>query len=76
MDEVVDGYVARALFGFQSRLLTPAQVKAMPRPRYLIDGIIVENTLGLVWGPWGSCKTFLAARVGRIRRVGFVVVGA
>jgi hypothetical protein len=50
---------ARALFGFQARLRTPAEVKAMPAPRYLLDGLIVENTLGLVWGPWGSCKTFL-----------------
>jgi hypothetical protein len=60
-DEAADENAASlGLVNFQSRLRTPADVKAMPAPRYLIDGLIVENSLGLVWGPWGSCKTFLA----------------
>ena len=60
LDAPDEDAAARALLSFQSRLRTPAEVKAMPRPSYLLDGLIVENTLGLMWGPWGSCKTFLA----------------
>ena len=45
---------------FAMNLHTPKAVKAMPPPRYLLDGLIVENSLGIMWGPWGSCKTFLA----------------
>jgi hypothetical protein len=55
-----DAAATRGLYNFMSRLRTPEQVKTMPPPRYLIDGLIVENSLGLIWGPWGSGKTFLA----------------
>jgi hypothetical protein len=54
-----DRAASLGLVSFQSRLRSPEQVKAMPAPRYLIDGLMVENSLGLVWGPWGSGKTFL-----------------
>jgi hypothetical protein len=59
-EEPDEDAASRGLVRFQSRLRTPAEVKAMVPPRYLVDGLIVENSLGLIWGPWGSCKTFLA----------------
>jgi hypothetical protein len=42
------------------RVLDPGQVKALPDPEWLIQGLLVKNTLALLWGEWNSMKTFLA----------------
>ena len=44
---------------FLSRLLTPAQLVEMEPPKFLVDGMIRQSGLGLVWGPYGSTKSFL-----------------
>lgn len=41
-------------------LLTGAEVKALPPPVSLVDGYLYENSLAMVYGPAGVCKTFLA----------------
>jgi hypothetical protein len=37
-----------------------AQIKAMEDPKWLIDGLAVENALGFIFGAPGSGKTFVA----------------
>lgn len=43
-----------------SRLLTVAQLKTLPPPSFLIDGVLVRNTLAVLWGKPGSGKSFVA----------------
>ncbi len=42
------------------RLLTDADIELMPDPVYLIDGVLVENSLAVLYAPWASFKSFLA----------------
>lgn len=44
----------------RDRIMTPEAVKALPEPEWLIKGLLVKNTLALLWGPWNAGKTFLS----------------
>jgi hypothetical protein len=37
-----------------------AQIKAMPNPKWLVSGMVVERALGFIYGPPGCLKTFIA----------------
>jgi hypothetical protein len=50
----------RSYFTLDQNILTPDQVQALPQPQWLIKGLLVRNTLALLWGEWNSNKTFLA----------------
>ncbi len=41
------------------RLLTPREILLRPDPEYQIDGILQRNSLAMVVGPPGVCKSFL-----------------
>jgi hypothetical protein len=36
------------------------EISMRPRPKYLIDGMLVERTMSMIWGPPGCMKTFVA----------------
>lgn len=44
---------------FTRHLRTPAQIKESPSAPWLLEGIIAPSSLGLLWGLWGTYKTFL-----------------
>src|SRR5581483_7633885 len=44
----------------RGRLLTIGQLRAMPPPRWRLEGIIPERSTGMVFGPGESLKSFLA----------------
>lgn len=44
----------------RARLLTVAQLKTLPPPTFLVDGVLVRNTLAVLWGKPGSGKSFVA----------------
>ena len=37
-----------------------AQIKAWPPPKWMIDKLVIEQSLGFIFGPPGSLKTFIA----------------
>ena len=39
-------------------------IKAMPDPVWVIDDLIIEQSLGFIFGPPGSLKTFIAIDIG------------
>jgi hypothetical protein len=41
-------------------LMSIPQIRTMPDPKFLIEGMIIENSLGFVFGSPGCCKTFIA----------------
>jgi hypothetical protein len=41
------------------RMLRCTEAASLPRPRYLVPGLIVERTIGAFYGPSGSLKSFL-----------------
>ena len=41
-------------------LLGTADVRNFPDPEWLIEGAIPKHSLGLLYGPWGAHKTFIA----------------
>ncbi|MFA7265760.1 MAG: bifunctional DNA primase/polymerase [Candidatus Nanopelagicales bacterium] len=44
----------------RARILTPAQLRDLPPPQPLIDGILDLESLAVLYGPSGQFKTFLA----------------
>ena len=40
-------------------LLNVSMIRALPDPKYLIEGLIIENALGFVYGTPGCGKTFI-----------------
>jgi hypothetical protein len=42
------------------RLLTDTDIELLPDPVFLIDGVLVQNSLAILYGPWASFKSFLA----------------
>lgn len=44
----------------RARLLTVEQLRTLPPPTFLIDEILVRNTLAVLWGKPGSGKSFVA----------------
>src|SRR5262245_49160727 len=41
-------------------LLTRTALKDLPDPQPLIDSVLDQGTNGLLYGPWGTGKTFIA----------------
>lgn len=41
------------------RFMTDEEVEMMQPPEWLMDGILPEKQLAVVYGEWGSCKSFL-----------------
>ena len=46
------------------RLLSISELAALPPPTWLIDGIIIESGLSMIWGRSGSLKSFVALDMG------------
>jgi len=44
----------------KSRLLTTADLKSIPRPTPLIDGLLYKDSLAMLYGPSGGGKSFVA----------------
>jgi hypothetical protein len=42
------------------RIIKASDLRFLPPPEWLIDGVLLVETLALFWGPGNSCKTFLA----------------
>jgi hypothetical protein len=42
------------------RLLSDTDIELMPDPVFLIDGVLVQNSLAVLYAPWASFKSFLA----------------
>ena len=40
--------------------LNPAEIYALPDPKWLIDGLVIEKAMGFVYGPPGAGKSFVA----------------
>lgn len=51
-----EGQSAKPRFVFE----TVSDLRSMPDQEYLVDGWIPENSTGLLYGRWGSGKTFIA----------------
>src|SRR5688500_3788914 len=45
------------------KLFSIEELSALPSPEWLIDGVIERNALGVIYGPSGSGKSFLALDV-------------
>lgn len=43
-----------------SRILTRSQLFSLPDPEPLIDNVLDQGTFALLYGKWGSAKTFIA----------------
>lgn len=41
------------------RYLNRKEVRELPPPSFLVDGYVIENALNLVWGVYGTYKSFL-----------------
>lgn len=44
----------------KSKLLTIDELRTKPKPKYLLDGIIPENSIGMLYGASGWYKSFVA----------------
>jgi hypothetical protein len=72
-DCVSEGMDAHALIGSAQpiatkprpriQLLDIDEIESLPPPRWLVDGILTENGLSMVWGRSGAMKSFLALDV-------------
>jgi hypothetical protein len=47
----------------KSRLLTTDDLKHIPRPEPLIDGLLYRNSLAMMYGPSGAGKSFVAVDI-------------
>ena len=45
-------------------MLSIADLKALPEPQWLVQGMVVEQALGFIFGPPGCLKTFIALNMG------------
>lgn len=52
--------VALRLAQLRARLLSTPDLIDLPAPRFLIDGVLVQNTLAVLWGKPGANKSFVA----------------
>lgn len=41
-------------------LLDVSQIRSLPDPKWLVEGLLIENSLGFIYGPPGSGKSFVA----------------
>src|ERR1039458_1661886 len=46
------------------RILNRAELRGLPKPEFLIDGLLVRNSLAILYGDPGAAKTFLALDMG------------
>lgn len=44
----------------KGRLLSPRQIRTLPEPTPLIDNVLDRGTTALLYGKWGSSKSFIA----------------
>jgi hypothetical protein len=51
---------AEQLTAYSSRLASPDQIAAEPRPPALVRGLIDAGSFGMIYGPGGSGKSFVA----------------
>lgn len=47
----------------KSRLLTTADLKNIPRPQPLVDGLLYRDSLAMIYGPPGGGKSFVAVDI-------------
>lgn len=52
-------------------LLDVLQIKNLPDPVWLVDGVMIEQSLGFIYGPRGGFKTFLALDLALAITTGF-----
>jgi hypothetical protein len=45
---------------YASKLLSPSDLLALPDPAPLIDNVLDQGTTALLYGKWGTAKTFIA----------------
>jgi len=45
-------------------MLSVADIKALPDPQWLVEGMVVEQALGFIYGPPGCLKTYIALNMG------------
>ncbi len=57
VDDVMDVQPAKAA---TIQFMTDAEVEALPEPVWLIEDVLVENSLAVLYGLWGSYKSFVA----------------
>jgi hypothetical protein len=43
-----------------AKLLSRAALKTLPTPEPLIDNVLDQGTVALLYGKWGTCKSFIA----------------
>ena len=43
-----------------TKLLTRSALRNMPKPEPLIDNVLDQGTVALLYGNWGTCKSFIA----------------
>lgn len=46
--------------GIAAKVLSRSQLHNLPKPQPLIQGLLTQGTTALVYGKWGSCKSFIA----------------
>ncbi|MBD8057247.1 AAA family ATPase [Rhodococcus ruber] len=46
--------------GLSARLLTRSDLRTLPDPAPLVDNVLDQGTTALLYGPWGSGKSFVA----------------
>ena len=56
-------------------LLTIADLEAMPDPVWLVDDLLVANSLCVLYGPWGSFKSFIALHLALCIATGMAFFG-
>jgi hypothetical protein len=44
----------------EDRLLTPTRLRTLPEPTPLIDNVLDQGTIALLYGKWASSKSFIA----------------
>lgn len=46
--------------GLRSKILSRSQLRNLPKPQPLIDGLLTQGTTALLYGKWGSGKSFIS----------------
>lgn len=55
-----EGNPTRLRASLKSRLLTPTGLRSLPDPKPLIDNVLDQGTIALLYGKWASSKSFIA----------------
>lgn len=81
VSEILDltrGYIDRVSVASarqQIRVLSDVEVENMPKPDWLVDGMIPTGSLSVVFGPPGSGKSFLVIAMAMAIGTGYRVLG-